>query len=132
MAAFGLPWRFMRKAFVENAFKTPNSTVQPEPRPAVPQNAGGCLCCAGIAYITYNLPCRYCFACGNGSLRHVGVPCGQARTVIQQHLIAVAVVPATDQHRAAVGSQDMCALWHGNVSAAMSGIAEGVHLPEMA
>ena len=25
---------------------------------------------AGIAYITYNLPCRYRFPCGNGSLRH--------------------------------------------------------------
>ena len=49
---------------------------------------------AGIAYITYNLPCRYRFTCGNGSLRHVGVPRGQAGAVIQQHLIAVAVVPA--------------------------------------
>ena len=36
---------------------------------------------AGIAYITYNLPCRYRFPCGNGSLHHVGVPRGQARTV---------------------------------------------------
>ena len=36
---------------------------------------------AGIAYITYNLPCRYRFPCGNGSLRHVGVPRGQARAV---------------------------------------------------
>lgn len=25
---------------------------------------------AGTAYITYNLPCRYRFPCGNGSLRH--------------------------------------------------------------
>ena len=58
---------------------------------------------AGIAYITYNLPCRYRFTCGNGSLRNVGVPPGQARAIIHQHLIAVAVVPATDQHRAAVG-----------------------------
>ena len=41
MAVFGLPWYFMRKAFVKNAFKTQNSTGQPEPRPAVPQNAGG-------------------------------------------------------------------------------------------
>ena len=45
---------------------------------------------AGIAYITYNLPCRYRFPCGNGSLRHVGVPRGQARAVIQQNLVAVA------------------------------------------
>ena len=87
---------------------------------------------AGIAYITYNLPCRYRFTCGNGSLRHVGVLRGQARAIIQQHLIAVAVVSAADQHRAAVGSQDMCALWRGNVSAAMLGIAEDVHFPEMA
>ena len=28
---------------------------------------------AGIACITYNLPGRYRFPCGNGSLRHVGV-----------------------------------------------------------
>ena len=33
---------------------------------------------AGIAYIPYNLPCRYRFPCGNGSLRHVDVPRGQA------------------------------------------------------
>ena len=26
---------------------------------------------AGIAYITYNLPCRYCFTCDNGSLHHM-------------------------------------------------------------
>ena len=45
---------------------------------------------AGAAYITYNLPCRYRFPCGNGSLRHVGVPRGQARAVIQQHRIAAA------------------------------------------
>ena len=49
---------------------------------------------AGAAYITYNLPCRYRFPCGNGSLRHRGVPRAQTRAVIQQHLIAVAVVPA--------------------------------------
>ena len=87
---------------------------------------------AGIAYITYNLPCRYRFTCGNGSLRHVGVPRGQARAVIQQHLIAVAVVPAADQHRAAVGSQDRCALRRWNIRAAVPGIAEGVHFPEVA
>ena len=34
---------------------------------------------AGIAYITYNLPCRYRFPCGNGSLRHVGVPLSVSR-----------------------------------------------------
>ena len=86
----------------------------------------------GTAYITYNLPCRYRFPCGNGSLRHVGVPRGQARAIIHQHLIAGVVVPAADQHRAAVGSQDMCAPWRRNVSAVMPGIAEGVHFPEMA
>ena len=62
---------------------------------------------AGIAYIPYNLPCRYCFPCGNGSLRHVGVPRGQARTVVQQNLVAVAVVLAGDNGRAAVGSEDV-------------------------
>ena len=61
---------------------------------------------AGIAYITYDLSCRYRFPCGNGSLRHVGISRGQARAVIRQHLIAVAVVPTADQHRAAVGSED--------------------------
>ena len=78
----------------------------------------------GTAYINYNLPCRYRFPCGNGSLRHVGVPRGQARAVIQQHLIAVAVVPAADQHRAAVGGEDGCALRRGNIRAAMPGTAE--------
>ena len=36
---------------------------------------------AGAAYITYNLPCRYRFTCSNGSLRNMGVPRGQPRTV---------------------------------------------------
>ena len=56
---------------------------------------------AGITYITYNPPCRYRFTCSNGSLRHVGVPRGKSSAVIQQYLIAVAVVPAAYQHRAA-------------------------------
>ena len=56
---------------------------------------------AGIAYITYNLLCRYRFPCGDGSLRHVDVPRGQARAVVQQNLVAVAIVPAADQHRTA-------------------------------
>ena len=59
----------------------------------------------GITYITYNLPCRYRFPCGNGSLRHMGIARGQTCAVIQQHLIAVAVVPAADQHRAAVAAK---------------------------
>ena len=49
---------------------------------------------AGAAYIPNNLPCRYRFTCGNGSLRHVGIARGKSRTVIQQNLVAVAVVPA--------------------------------------
>ena len=87
---------------------------------------------AGAAYIPNNLPCRYRFTCGNGSLRHMGVPRGQARAVIQQHLIAIAVVPAADQNRAAVGSQDGCAFRRGNIRAAMPSIAEGIHFPEVA
>ena len=70
---------------------------------------------AGIAYITYNLPCRYRFPCGNGSLRHVGVPRGQARTVVQQNLVAVAVVPAGDNDRTAVGGEDRRTLRRGNI-----------------
>ena len=45
IGAFGLPWRFMRKAFGANAFRTPNATDQPELHLALPQNAGGCRCC---------------------------------------------------------------------------------------
>ena len=59
---------------------------------------------AGIAYITYNLPCRYRVTSGNGSLRHMGIPRGQTRAVIQQNLVAIAVVPAGNDDRAAVGS----------------------------
>ena len=87
---------------------------------------------AGIAYITYNLPCRYRFPCGNGSLRHVGVPRGKSSAVIQQHLIAVAVVPAGDNDRAAVGGENRRSLRRGNIRAAMPGIAESVHFPEVA
>ena len=86
----------------------------------------------GTACITYNLPCRYRFPCGNGSLRHVGVPRGQTRTVIQQHLIAVAVVPAADQHRAAVGSQNGCSLRRGNIRAAMPGVTVSVVVTKIA
>ena len=69
----------------------------------------------GIAYIPYNLPCRYRFPCGNGSLRHVGVPRGQARTVVQQNLVAVAVVPAGDNDRTAVGGEVRRTLRRGNI-----------------
>ena len=62
----------------------------------------------------------------------MGVPRGKSSAVIQQHLIAVAVVPAADQHRAAVGSQDGCAFRRGNIRAAMPGVAEGIHFPEVA
>lgn len=87
---------------------------------------------AGAAHIPNHLPCRYRFPCGNGSLRHMGIPRGQTRAVIQQHLIAIAVIPAADQHSAAVGGEDGCALRRGNVRTAMPGIAEGVHFPEVA
>ena len=111
-----------------------HQTQRVNPNPALQYFKMQVVACAvaGIAYITYNLPCRYRFTCGNGSLRHVGVLRGQARAVIQQHLIAVAVVPAADQHRAAVGSEDRCALRRGNVRATMPGITEGVHFPEVA
>ena len=86
----------------------------------------------GIAYITYNLPSRHGFARRDGCCCHVGIPRGKSCTVIQQHLIAVAVVPAADQHRAAVGSEDRRSLRCGNIRAAVPGIAEGVHFPEVA
>ena len=83
------------------------------------------------AYIPNNLPCRHGFARRDGCCCHVGVPRGQARAIIQQNLIAVAVVPTTDQHRAAVSSQDGRAFRRGNIRAAMPGIAESVHLSEV-
>ena len=87
---------------------------------------------AGAAHIPNHLPCRYRFTCGNGSLRHMGVPRGKSSAVIQQHLIAVAVVPAADQNSSAVGSQDGCTFRRRNVRAAMPGVAEVVHFPEVA
>ena len=87
---------------------------------------------AGAAYITYNLPCRYRFTCGNGSLRHMGVPRGKSSAVIQQHLIAVAVVPATDQYRTAVGSEDRRTLRRGNVRTAMAGVAVSIVITKIA
>ena len=87
---------------------------------------------ASIAHIPNNLPCRYRLTCGDGSLHHMGIACGQAHAVIQQNLIAVAVVPAADQHRTAVGGEDRRTLRCGNIRAAMPGIAEGVHFPEVA
>ena len=86
----------------------------------------------GTAYITYNLPCRYRFPCGNGSLRHVGVPRGQARAIVQQNLVAVAVVPAGDNDRAAVGGEDRRTLRRGNVRTAMPGITVSIVVTKIA
>ena len=87
---------------------------------------------AGITYITYNLPCRYRFTCGNGSLRHVGVPRGKSSAVIQQNLVAVAVVPARDNDRAAVGGENRRPLRRGNVRTAMPGITVSVVVTKIA
>lgn len=87
---------------------------------------------ARAAYIPDHLTSRHGFARRDGCCCHVGIARGQASTVIQHHLIAVAAVPAADQHRAAVGSQDGCAFRRGNVRAAMPGVAKGVHFPEVA
>ena len=87
---------------------------------------------AGIADIAYNLPCRYRFPCGNGSLRHVGVPRGQARTVVQQNLVAVAVVPAGNDDRSAVGGEDWRTLRRGNVRTAMAGVAVSIVITKIA
>ena len=87
---------------------------------------------AGIAYLTYNLPCRYRFPCGNGSLRHVGVPRGQARAVVQQNLVAGAIVPAGDNDRAAVGGENRRPLRRGNVRTAMPGITVSVVVTKIA
>lgn len=87
---------------------------------------------ACVANIPYNLPCRYRFPCGNGSLRHVGVPRGQARAVVQQNLVAVAVVPAGDNDRAAVGGEDRRTLRRGNVRTAMPGITVSIVITKIA
>ena len=87
---------------------------------------------ARAAYIPDHLTSRHGFARRDGCCCHVGIARGKSCTIVQQHLIAVAVVPAADQHRAAVGSQDGCAFRRGNVCAAMPGVAEGIHFPEVA
>ena len=85
-----------------------------------------------IANITYNLSCRYRFSCGNGSLRHMGIPRRQARAVVQQNLVAVTVVPAGNDNCAAVGRKDGGTLRCRNVGAAMAGVAVGVGFTEVA
>ena len=87
---------------------------------------------AGAAYIPNNLPCRYRFTCGNGSLRHVGIARGKSRTVIQQNLVAVAVVPAGNNDRAAVGGENRRPLRRGNVRTAMPGITVSVVVTKIA
>ena len=87
---------------------------------------------AGIAYITYNLPCRYRFPCGNGSLRHMGIPRGQARAVVQQNLVAVAVIPAGNNNRTAMGGQDRRTLRRRNIRAAMPRITVSVVVTKIA
>ena len=53
-----------------------HQTQRVNPNPALQYLKMQVVACAvaGMAYITYNLLCRYRFTCGNGSLRHVGVP----------------------------------------------------------
>ena len=83
------------------------------------------------AYIPDHLTSRHGFTRRDGCCCHVGIARGQARTVIQQHLIAIAVIPTGNHYSAAVGSQNGCTLRRGNVRAAMPGVAEGVHFPEV-
>ena len=83
-----------------------HQTQRINPNPALHylkmQVVAGAVACA--AHIPNHLTSRHGFARRDGCCCHVGIPRGKPCTVIQQYLIAVAVVPATDQHCAAVGS----------------------------
>ena len=85
-----------------------------------------------VADIAYNLSCRYRFSCGNGSLCHMGVPRGQARTVVKQDLVAIAGVPAGYDDHAAVGGEDRRTLRRGNIRTAMAGVAESIVIAKIA
>lgn len=50
----------------------------------------------------------------------MGVTGGKAGSIVDQDLIAETVVPAADQHGAAVGGQDRSALGHGDGGAAVA------------
>ena len=87
---------------------------------------------AGVANIANHLPRRDGFARRNSSGSHVGIPRRQARAVVQQNLVAVAVVPARDNDRAAVGGENRRPLRRGNVRTAMPGITVSVVVTKIA
>lgn len=62
----------------------------------------------------------------------MGIPRRQARAVIQQNLVAIAIVPAGDNDRAAVGGENRRPLRRGNVRTAMPGITVSVIVTKIA
>lgn len=54
----------------------------------------------------------------------MGVTGGKAGSIVDQDLIAETVVPAADQHGAAVGGQDRCSARRGNINTLMTGVFE--------
>ena len=62
----------------------------------------------------------------------MGIPRRQARAVIQQNLVAIAIVPAGNDDRTAVSSQDRRTLRRGNIRTAMAGVAVSIFLAKIA
>ena len=62
----------------------------------------------------------------------MGIPRRQARAVIQQNLVAIAIVPAGNDYRTAVGGQDRRTLRRGNIRSAMAGVTVSVVIPKIA
>ena len=59
---------------------------------------------AGAADISEGLSCGHGLTGRDDKRGHVGIAGGKPCAAVEQHLVAVAVVPAADKHRAAVGS----------------------------
>ena len=86
---------------------------------------------SGTAHIANYLTSSNHCAGRNGCGRHVGVARGEPRAIVDQNLVAKAVVPAADQNRTGVGGQNRGPFRGRNVNAPVTGIAESIRFSEL-